>query len=269
MFAQMTGEILDEPFIIKPKDTLDTAASLECFYEHIAVDTIAKFSKESLMTLQIGKHWTKYYALGSYLPDSIHYQRCHIEGKTFYGRDFYEKQHVRVNNFENIFRNLTNNHIQEQRLIYFDHLISTDSTANFNWELQNDTMTICGYVCHKATVDFRRKKWTVWYSEDIPVDAGPWKFNGLPGLIMGAEDDCGTHQIMMTGIRKAILPCITRENLYLIELSRKKYYERTKSNAVDPRGSLRSSGFSLDNMTRTNHSDRGFFVPMELEFEKP
>jgi GLPGLI family protein len=56
------------------------------------------------------------------------------------------------------------------------------------WILSQDTCTILSYLCQKATTRFRGRDWTVWFTMDIPIDAGPWKLCGLPGLIMKASD---------------------------------------------------------------------------------
>ena len=57
------------------------------------------------------------------------------------------------------------------------------------WELQDDTCTIKGYQCKKATAKYLGRTWTVWYTEDIPLPIGPWMLWGAPGLIVSAEDD--------------------------------------------------------------------------------
>lgn len=56
------------------------------------------------------------------------------------------------------------------------------------WVLQNSLKNINGYVCSLAHTEFRGRTWYVWYAPEIPVNMGPWKFNGLPGLILWAAD---------------------------------------------------------------------------------
>ncbi len=58
----------------------------------------------------------------------------------------------------------------------------------FEWNLSEQADTIGGLVCTPATTQFRGRKWMVWFTPEIPVGAGPWKFNGLPGLILKAQD---------------------------------------------------------------------------------
>lgn len=56
------------------------------------------------------------------------------------------------------------------------------------WNIQTDTLTVLGYLCQKATTSFRGRMYEAWFTSDIPVNDGPWKLYGLPGLILKAND---------------------------------------------------------------------------------
>lgn len=57
------------------------------------------------------------------------------------------------------------------------------------WELHDTTVTSSlGYEVKMATAQFMGRQWKVWYTEEIPVPAGPWMLWGAPGLITYAED---------------------------------------------------------------------------------
>lgn len=64
-----------------------------------------------------------------------------------------------------------------------------DNADKIQWKIGKDTTTIEGIKCKKATADFKGRNWIAWYAEDIPLPSGPWKLNGLPGLIVKANDD--------------------------------------------------------------------------------
>ena len=55
------------------------------------------------------------------------------------------------------------------------------------WELLDGRKTILGYKCSLAKGVHRGKRYNAWYASDIPYSDGPWKFNGLPGLILEIE----------------------------------------------------------------------------------
>ena len=57
------------------------------------------------------------------------------------------------------------------------------------WVISTDTMTLLNYLCYKATTSFRGRNYTAWFAPDIPLNEGPWKIYGLPGLILHLEDE--------------------------------------------------------------------------------
>lgn len=56
------------------------------------------------------------------------------------------------------------------------------------WTPADVTDTICGYPCQTAVADYLGRRWSVWYTTEIPVTAGPWLLWGLPGLVLQAVD---------------------------------------------------------------------------------
>ena len=56
------------------------------------------------------------------------------------------------------------------------------------WELVDSTRTFGGYTCKKAQAFYLGRTWNVWYTEEIPLNAGPWLLWGCPGLIIHATD---------------------------------------------------------------------------------
>ena len=77
-----------------------------------------------------------------------------------------------------------------------------------DWQMQNADSVVCGYSCSKAVGKWRGRRWTVWYSMDIPIDDGPWKLQGLPGLILHAEDAQGDFFFTCVGIEEKRSPII-------------------------------------------------------------
>jgi GLPGLI family protein len=63
-----------------------------------------------------------------------------------------------------------------------------DALNGIQWQIETDTATILSYICQKAVADFRGRHFTAWFAPDLPINDGPWKFMGLPGLILAVED---------------------------------------------------------------------------------
>lgn len=64
-----------------------------------------------------------------------------------------------------------------------------DEMPEMNWIINHDkpTTEILGYTCQEATVEFRGSKFIAYFTNDIPTTFGPWKFHGLPGLILSVK----------------------------------------------------------------------------------
>ncbi len=85
------------------------------------------------------------------------------------------------------------------------------------WELAEDsTRTVLGYQCILATTDYHGRRWNVWFTPEIPLQDGPWKFHGLPGLILSAEADNSPFSFTATevGYTDSSVPTVYRKDGY-------------------------------------------------------
>lgn len=82
------------------------------------------------------------------------------------------------------------------------HLKVTE-VQNFDWKLiDNKDTTILGFRCKFAMTKFAGRIYSAWYTLDIPINDGPYKFGGLPGLIVSIVDTQDQHKFDLTGIEK-------------------------------------------------------------------
>jgi Protein of unknown function (Porph_ging). len=63
-----------------------------------------------------------------------------------------------------------------------------------NWNISDQVSNFNGYKAQKATMSFGGRVWTAWFAPDIKVYDGPYKFSGLPGLIVKLEDEKGDYK---------------------------------------------------------------------------
>jgi GLPGLI family protein len=65
----------------------------------------------------------------------------------------------------------------------------TEDRYSVSWEIKNETKKILNFTCRKAVAKFRGRVWIAWFTPEISSKFGPWKLDGLPGLILEAYDD--------------------------------------------------------------------------------
>lgn len=70
-----------------------------------------------------------------------------------------------------------------------------------NWKISSDKQKIGEWNVQKAETDFAGRHWTAWFTTEIPIQDGPYKFRGLPGLIVKLEDQKKTHVFTLQGIK--------------------------------------------------------------------
>jgi len=97
----------------------------------------------------------------------------------------------------------------EQKLFTKDGLIINtylieDAMPAIDWKIRGDTATFGGLHCQEATGHFKGRDYTVWFCPDLPVHTGPWKLNGLPGVIVDAHDAKNEVVFKFDGVEKAI-----------------------------------------------------------------
>lgn len=72
--------------------------------------------------------------------------------------------------------------------ILFDYYQYT-TIDPIEWKISNETKNYQNYLLQKATTTFGGRNWIAWFNADIPINEGPYKFYGLPGLIFLISDD--------------------------------------------------------------------------------
>lgn len=89
-----------------------------------------------------------------------------------------------------------------------------------HWTVCDSVRTVLGYDCTMAEMDYHGRHWVAWFALDIPIQEGPWKLCGLPGLILAADCDGGRYSFEATGIEAVDQPF--PKKIYGHDLSDKK-----------------------------------------------
>ncbi len=80
--------------------------------------------------------------------------------------------------------------------------IGYNDDSKFNWKISDEKAKIGSYNTQKATTDFGGRKWIAWFASDVPLQDGPYKFHGLPGLIVKVEDEGQNYSWELKGNKK-------------------------------------------------------------------
>ncbi len=95
---------------------------------------------------------------------------------------------------------------KEQKFItkerVFNNYLIEEEIPKIQWKITRDTATFAGIKCQKATASFKGRNWIAWFAPDLPFQSGPWKLNGLPGLIIEAQDEKNEVLFQFAGMEK-------------------------------------------------------------------
>lgn len=96
----------------------------------------------------------------------------------------------------------------EHKLITKDYVMDAylieEVMPTIAWTISTDTATFGGLHCQKASCHFKGRDYIVWFCPDLPVHTGPWKLNGLPGVIVDARDTKNEVVFAFDGVEKTV-----------------------------------------------------------------
>ena len=135
---------------------------------------------------------------------------------------------------------------KDQKITYKDRLgrdnYSYEEDRPMNWKISTETTKIGDYKVQKAETDFAGRKWTAWFTTDLPYQDGPYKFTGLPGLIVKVEDATGEYSFdLMKNIKLNSLPELNQFG-NTIKVKRTAYEKQYEKYITDPVAFMTQSG---------------------------
>jgi len=192
--AQFYTDIFTEKPNVDKMLVIDSS-NVRIWYALNATDIKKQETYDDLQRLEIGSHISKYYSHFVFNDDSLttvwpkeHPNAKHAppnslgeKGKKKIWSEYYYSEY-----FKDFNKNLLTQYIRMPMDIPNQQY--SESISIQSWKILEDTLTVAGYLCQKATCRFRGINYTAWFAMDIPIQNGPWKFGGLPGLILKAYD---------------------------------------------------------------------------------
>ncbi len=71
------------------------------------------------------------------------------------------------------------------------------------WNIEQEFTKINGISCQKATAKYKGRIWEAWFSKEYPINDGPYKFSGLPGIVVSIKDSENDHVFNLIQIKKS------------------------------------------------------------------
>ena len=219
---------------------------LECHYTESYIDYPEKGKvKQDEMVLIISKGASEFYSLWcrehARLRDSLTAKGASLE-EILAARD---KVKYPVSTQHTV---IYKNYPEKGRLTLTDQLIKssflyTEKMEIPQWEVFGEKKQIAGYDCQKAETNFLGRKWTAWFAPEIPVEDGPWKLCGLPGLILQAEDSEKEYRFTCIEIKNVSdAPAIRLPKKNYIKCSKSEYLKSLFLHKEDMNTFLRKHG---------------------------
>lgn len=170
------------------------------FYEYTFIpDSTDKAEvKKEMMLLDIDKSGSNYYSQDKFLADST--SKADLEKQLKLSPN-----NITVNRRDK--PGQVSYKVTKQYPDFKTYLFSRVSSDSYKieedkkpeWKILPEKQKIGEYSAQKATTNFGGRQWTAWFSTDLPFQDGPYKFYGLPGLIVKIEDKTGSHSITLVG----------------------------------------------------------------------
>ncbi len=86
--------------------------------------------------------------------------------------------------------------------LFSEQFLVEENIPQLKWVIHNEEKMLDKYLLKKATLYFRGRNYVAWYSEEYPLAFGPWKFSGLPGLIMEIYDTTKRYHWQINSIKQ-------------------------------------------------------------------
>ncbi|MCD8031168.1 MAG: GLPGLI family protein [Bacteroides sp.] len=186
-------------------------ALLECKYNYMVLrDTLSNsIFKNDVMILRIGAQSNSFFSEHTFKLDSLicyagpDYPLHSFIEAFLYLEDFryYDKNSMLDYTYQNYPEGKITVQARHEKIVfqYEEPLLPQQWTI-----VPDSTRQIINHSCQLATCEYRGRKYLAWFTEDLPVQTGPWKFYGLPGLIMEVYDTDKHHHYQITEIKENV-----------------------------------------------------------------
>ncbi|MDP9959977.1 GLPGLI family protein [Chryseobacterium lathyri] len=224
-------------------------------YKYVADSTNRAEVKSDIMLLDIDKSGSKYYSREKFVADSTTKADIAKQMKGGFGGSINIKKNIKPGT---IFSSVTKKYPEynisfSEKVGNTTYKITEDQKPE--WKILPEKEKIGEYNTQKATTNYGGRSWIAWFTTDIPIQDGPYKFCGLPGLIVKIEDTKGYHIMTLIGNKKT--EAVSEEALQIpgltmvgiggkeIEVNKKQFKKAWKDYLTDPTKDMKQTMSTL------------------------
>lgn len=156
-----------------------------------------------------------------------------------------------------LFKNYPKDFFTYTRAIPPDIYKYEEPMNQLNWIIEDSIIKWKKHNIQKATTEYGGRKWEAWFTPEIPISEGPYKFHGLPGLILKIKDS-KEHYVFVLDIIEAAEEGAVIEfanGIRYINTDKKGYYQAYEYFRNDIINRAKEVGIDapdlLQNMART------------------
>lgn len=204
--------------------------------EHQEDSTDINSVKSEIGVLYLGKGHSQYSSLGTAVKDSLE----HIANPVFMRMDEYQQ----MTDFSyNIFKNYQENELILAEKVFEYKLKYKQDIKTIDWEIQPENKEILGFTVQKATGSFAGRDYVAWFAPELPFLDGPYKFSGLPGLILEISDLKNHYHFSLVAFQELINPVdkLLNSDSYKA-VSQKELDQSRQDYDRDPIGTMQNAG---------------------------
>ena len=169
---------------------LGPAACLRAVYQlDYKLDSAIVTPKRVRMILRVSNGFSRFQNIGQYIKDSIYVNLAELPERERFTRSFEQGRRALSWDFQySIFKEPAKDFIAYHDGINSETYQYQEKAPLFAWRITAEKKTIAGYECQQAYTTFGGRTWEAWFAREVPVSDGPYKFYGLPGLILQVRD---------------------------------------------------------------------------------
>lgn len=143
-------------------------------------------------------------------------------------------------------KNLASRELNFKEKIVKDYYKYAEDLSGMEWEILQDTGKIAGFSVQKAKTSFAGRNYSAWFSLEIPIPDGPYKFNGLPGLILKIADEEEYYVFELIGFKSLKNQIFNTESgEEYLETGKNKFREIKKEYEGNPFAALERGGITF------------------------